>query len=270
MTTKDKKKTKSSKTIYDTIIVGGGIGGLYTAYKLQQKHNEKTKTHNILLLEASKRLGGRIHSVTKDDLAFEAGASIFHDKQPKIMELIDDLNLNDKLIISSSKIKLIPTPKNKYLNNPNFHHVININNIINDISDLVEKKKITELDLINNSLLDLIETHFNKKCPDIANTFEEVYEQWSNIAIMNAKDALKLFKQDLSDKNKFYSLYGGMNQLIDQLEKVLNIDIETEYNVKSIHKQSDNTFIINNKYICRNIVFAIPKHNLLDLKFSSI
>lgn len=266
-TPKEKKKSKSQSTLYDTIVVGGGIGGLYASYKLQQKHNSKTKTHSILLLEANDRLGGRIHSVTKDDLTYEAGAARFHDKQRKIMELIDEFKLKDKLILLSNGVKLIPTPGNKYINVHYAEHVINIENVINDLIGLVEKKKIKNEELINHSILDLIDKHFDKKYPGIATMFEEVYEYWSEIAIMNAKDALKLFQDDLNDKNKYYTLHGGMSQLIDHLEKALKIDIETRYQVKSIKKNLDQTFTINSKYTCRNIVLALPKHNLLDLEY---
>jgi len=266
-TSKDKKKSKSPSTIYDTIVVGGGIGGLYASYKLQQKHNTKTKTHNILLLEANNRLGGRIYSTTKDNLTYDAGAARFHDKQPKIMELIEEFKLRSKLIILSNKVKLIPTPKDKYIKYPYFHYIVNIHNIINDISDLVEKGKIKDQELIDNSLLDLIEKHFNKKYPDIATIFEEVYEYWSEISIMNSKDALKLFKEDFNGENRFYTLYGGLTQLIEHLEKALKIDIETGYQVKSITKNADGTFSVNNKYTCRNLVLAIPKHALIELDY---
>ena len=39
---------------YDVVIIGGGIGGLYTAWRLGKKTNLK-----ILVLEASNRFGGR-------------------------------------------------------------------------------------------------------------------------------------------------------------------------------------------------------------------
>lgn len=264
---KDKKKSKHIPKIYDTIIVGGGIGGLYTAHKLQQKHNAKTKTHDILLLEANDRLGGRIHSITKNDIVYEAGAARFHDKQHKIMNLIREFNLEDKLIKLSNEVKFISTPRDKYLNCKYLNYVIHVDELINDISDLVEAGKIKEQELIDNSLINIMNKHFDKKYPNIATVFEETYEYWSEIAIMNAKDALNLFKNDLNSKNTYYSLHGGLTQLIEKLEMNLKINIETNYLVKSINKNTDNTFTINNKYTCRNLVLALPKHNLLELDY---
>ena len=42
---------------YDLIIVGGGIAGLYTAYRLQNNFR-------ILLIEKNGYIGGRIHTNT--------------------------------------------------------------------------------------------------------------------------------------------------------------------------------------------------------------
>ena len=42
------------ETIYDTVIIGGGIAGLTAAYMLRDK--------NILLLEQEDRFGGRVWS----------------------------------------------------------------------------------------------------------------------------------------------------------------------------------------------------------------
>lgn len=56
--------------IYDFIIVGAGISGLYTNYLLK-KHNPKS---NILILESSDRIGGRIYLNGKSSL----GAKFLH------------------------------------------------------------------------------------------------------------------------------------------------------------------------------------------------
>ena len=49
---------------YDTIIVGGGISGLFTGYKLSETGKK------ILIIEASERLGGRIKTTYEKDFVF--------------------------------------------------------------------------------------------------------------------------------------------------------------------------------------------------------
>ena len=44
---------------YDLVIVGGGISGLYAAWRLGKYSDLK-----ILLLESTDRYGGRFHTVT--------------------------------------------------------------------------------------------------------------------------------------------------------------------------------------------------------------
>ena len=63
--------------IYDIIIVGGGIAGLYTQHKLMQKYK------NILLIEKDGRLGGRVWTyntkVKGKQYSMEGGAGRFND-----------------------------------------------------------------------------------------------------------------------------------------------------------------------------------------------
>jgi len=52
--TKEQLATTQSYTMYDVIIVGGGISGLYTAWRLGT-----ATTLKVLVLEADERFGGR-------------------------------------------------------------------------------------------------------------------------------------------------------------------------------------------------------------------
>ena len=70
--------------IYDIIILGGGIAGLYTAYKL----NKCSPHLKILLLEKENYLGGRVFTVHQGDMNVEAGAGRFADNHKYLMELL--------------------------------------------------------------------------------------------------------------------------------------------------------------------------------------
>jgi protoporphyrinogen oxidase len=56
--------------IYDIIILGGGIAGIYTTYKLLQKDPNLS----IIVLEATNRFGGRVYTAK---YGLEAGAGRF-------------------------------------------------------------------------------------------------------------------------------------------------------------------------------------------------
>src|SRR5947207_15587990 len=64
------------------IIVGGGIAGLVSA-------NELTNHYNIILIEADKRLGGRIHSYKEKNFStiIEAGSEFIHGHLKKTLHL---------------------------------------------------------------------------------------------------------------------------------------------------------------------------------------
>ena len=78
----------------DTIIVGGGITGLYTCYKLKQL---KGVNHTISLFEGANRFGGRIETVEMGGFLAEYGPMRFEKMaQPFLMDLIAELGMETK------------------------------------------------------------------------------------------------------------------------------------------------------------------------------
>lgn len=76
----------------DIAIVGGGVSGVYSAWKLKNKHPEK----NIVVFEFSDHIGGRLLSVQPpdvDDMVAELGGMrILENTQPLIVALLKELN----------------------------------------------------------------------------------------------------------------------------------------------------------------------------------
>ena len=79
--------------LYDVIIVGGGIAGFYTAYKLQLMH--KDKDINILLLEkqSKKNIGGRTGNDTFAGVNVVTGAGIGRKKDKRLIQLCEELHI---------------------------------------------------------------------------------------------------------------------------------------------------------------------------------
>lgn len=77
------------------VILGGGLSGLYSAYLLGKVG------YKVTLVEASKRLGGRIYSVLDTDtgLRLDLGAEYFSSGQRNIRSLIRELDVG---ILNSS------------------------------------------------------------------------------------------------------------------------------------------------------------------------
>ncbi len=70
-------------------IVGGGISGLSVAYLLKSTE----PSIEIILLEASSRLGGKIWTDQRDGFLCESGVNGFLDNKPKTLEFISKLGL---------------------------------------------------------------------------------------------------------------------------------------------------------------------------------
>ncbi len=71
------------------IIIGGGLSGLTLAYLLEKKGFEPT------IIEASSRLGGRIHTIDGElGTPLELGATWFSDQHHELMDLLQELGLN--------------------------------------------------------------------------------------------------------------------------------------------------------------------------------
>lgn len=86
--------------LYDFIIVGGGISGLYAAYEL------KKKGFNVLLLEKAAVGGGTWSSFKYKTSIYELGPNTILSNSEELIALIEDLKMEDELLLtplSSSK-----------------------------------------------------------------------------------------------------------------------------------------------------------------------
>lgn len=80
------------------VIVGGGITGLSAAYYLQKEAREKGLPLDIVLVEASNRLGGKIETVRRDGFVIERGPDSFLIRKQSVDVLAKDLGIEDELV----------------------------------------------------------------------------------------------------------------------------------------------------------------------------
>lgn len=278
-----KKSKKVSKNKYDTVIIGGGISGLNTAYQLIKKH----PTHRILILEGSNRLGGRLDTIKYKGVQYEAGGARFNNKHSRLLKLLKDFNLDSKKIPIPSEIYFRPYPKDYKESVPyidkfvNSKGIIDISSLIKEISLLKQKGEISYKELINHSLLDLVDKKLESKYPHIKQIFENVFEYWSEIAVLNSHDALQLFKNDFNTKIQFYILSSGLTELISRLTSYLNqhnVTIKRNHYLDKINKintDTDSRYLLSvlknyqdtKTFQTNNLVLAIQQKDLLKMKY---
>lgn len=269
----------TSNIIYDYLIVGAGIAGLYTAYKL----NKKYPNSKICILEASEYIGGRISTEKYDGLTFECGGARFNTEQKRIIKLIKELGLWDKVF---------PLNRNSVYNPISEKYDKSLETIFPTIDDFIKymksyikKHNISKQILLNTTINDFADEHLSKEYPTIKEYIINIYPYYSELAVLNAVEGINLFSNELSKEMKYMSLSGGLQQITDALYNILNnsknnslINIykktpltEIEYNevdkLYNIHSGKDINININNIFITKNLILAIPKPSLLKIKY---
>lgn len=246
--------------IYDLIIIGGGISGLYVNYNYLKNNRE----HKTLLLERNSNLGGRINTINyKSKYLFESGAARFSESHKHLIQLIKELKLNKKCIKIENVKDIRLHPNNLHQNKLEKYKTID--NIIKLINIELKKKSISFQNNIHKyNLLELADILLKN---NISKFMENIYPYYSELFVMNSYDALELFKTDFNKKTTFYILNGGLHQIIKQLQlkiKKLKGIIKTDYELKYITKVN-NLYCINKSFYCKKIVLAIPKPSLQKL-----
>jgi protoporphyrinogen/coproporphyrinogen III oxidase len=97
------------------LVVGAGVGGLVAAYRLVRDAGRHV---DVVLLEASRRVGGKLRAIGVGDLVVEAGADSFVARKPWAVALCEELGLGRELVAPASSGAylwtaggLVPFPK---------------------------------------------------------------------------------------------------------------------------------------------------------------
>jgi monoamine oxidase/predicted heme/steroid binding protein len=290
-TQKNKKKydTKNYDTKnYDLVIIGGGIAGLYTLYKLSKQFTNL----KILLLESGERYGGRIYSyketIDGEEYVMDLGAGRLGHHQKLINTLINELGLKSKIVnIPNTKTYIEVTENNKAHEKTQYKDSIMAKLYNFFLSPLVSKLGKTALQKFY--LYELLTKYM---CASFSQKVASVFEYSSDLNELNAYDALGYFKYDYNKESTFFTLNGGLGQIIDHLllaikqtqgykRKYINIvnlsHVESvSYNNTNTNNNNNNANLFNisvsnyknstkTTYYCDHLICAIPKQSLESL-----
>ena len=284
------QKNKTNKTnhnatnIYDLVIIGGGIAGLYTLYKLSKKYAHL----KILLLESGQRYGGRIYSyketIDKQEYVMDLGAGRLGYHHKLINSLINELGLKPKIIpIPNTKTYIEVAANNKVSNKTSAKDYIMDKLTQFFFSPLVSKlgKSTKQSYYLYEFLTKYVSASFSRKV-------EDVFEYSSDLNELNAYDAIEYFKYDYNNETKFFTLNGGLEQIIERLLQAIkktraykshNIRLQNLSNVENItYKKNDvsDLFEISvanynsqgsspDTLYSKYVICAIPKKSLNQL-----
>jgi hypothetical protein len=246
------------------VIVGAGIAGLYTAYKLS------ATTTDIRIIEKSDRYGGRIYTYKNK---YDVGAGRLGKKQKLVMKLIKDFNL-EHLIIN------INPDKNYYVD----ENMLNEKELLKYYNSDYKSLKDLWLYVINyKSTLNLRHFTFHNYLGTFLKTKEiKVLERSlgyiNEMYRLNAYNAIDSLKKDFDvEDNAFFILKGGLHILSQSLYDYLKTkNIKVEFNT-SLHDIKYDHIITNKttiKYstlylaVCKKAYMTVPYfkpyYNLFD------
>lgn len=192
-------------------VIGGGISGMYAAYKLLKQG------HKVHIFESTDRLGGRILTghvkdpITKNISGYERGAGRFNKSHKQLFALIHELGL-------MHLVKEIPNSKRFYMHESNSHDYNYL------VKHLLFQKLIKDIHRHNSKYLKSVTLkQYLTRCygPSISNDIISAFGYNSEFEIQNAYTSLKLFQREFNDIIKYYYLDGGLSQIISSLHSQL-------------------------------------------------
>jgi len=258
--------------IFDTIIIGGGISGLYSSYVLSNKGQ------SVAIIDKNSYWGGRVlsHHVSKH-IVYEAGAGRIADIHHKYLDLIEHLGLEDQLVkIPNKKYPVLRGSnwENKekgldtYFTNVNEKLDINflLKIILNHSKDL-SRQYLQSMTFYN--LAQLVLSH--GACQFLNDSFGYI----SEIIDLNAYDAVRMFQKDFKSSNNYYVLDGGQSQVTD----ILALEIKKSGGVMKLktvctdYYYQDGRFQIDimslegtRQLYTKCLILALTKKSLMKLK----
>lgn len=224
------------------VIVGAGLAGLTTAYRLQQNGME------VDVYEARNRVGGRILTVKIGDKIAELGAqSIINDGASNhILRLIEELNLDvveNKVNRNQSYFdgkELIPLPqllKNKQFDPKELR--IQLNNLA------LTSKNMRE---VLNGILEEEDPFYKVLAVRLANyegaAIEKLSTYYTEALYHMLLSALAAARKEEENFTSLLSIKGGNALLPEKLAQKLEDKLHFNQVLKIISKQPDDSFIL--------------------------
>lgn len=229
---------------YDCIVIGGGIGGLYVAYRFLKRFSGS----RVLIIERGSSLGGRVFTYKDDLMTVDAGAGRFSEQHSVFIRLLKELGLYGKKRKNGNSVA------HAYIDPKGERHIMNsildydvvmgmkgmkgskgskepFDIVLDGTLDMLNKSSLPNVGLVARVLAVGYVTPKDKLIGmtffDFAKTVltsQEVdflagsFGYYSELVLMNAYDCMNLMLE-LDPRHTFYSLGGGLSQVIDELEK---------------------------------------------------
>lgn len=270
------------------VIVGGGISGLATGFLLL-KH--LAKQDELIILEKNVRLGGTIGVTRRDGYIADWGPNGFLNKEPLMLDLVDQLGLSNQLLpasdlsekrfiykkqklweISPHPIKFlisgllsirgrIRVPLEYFIPASKYHSEESIytfarRRIGQEAADTLITPMVTGIFGGDAKKLSLA------ACFPLMAKMEQDYGGLIR-AMLTKKRNNKTTKKEVTagPSGRLTSFKGGFYTIIETLEKRLKPHLHTGVAVENVRMNSDNTYVLDTDstpVMCDDLILAVP------------
>ena len=232
----------TTKQIYDYVIIGGGIAGLHSLYKLSKLN----RNLRVLLIEKEDHLGGRTQEVKFHGELIKLGAGIASTTNKTLLPLLRKLNVKTVRVRGTTTI-------------------IGIKNTTYNHNLIIKKLKIKYKQLVNSKVKfrHLTLRRFLKKylkSNEYVNFLK--YMEYGDYLDGDVEYYIKRYPIGDDDINPYVVIFLSWTDLVNKLIKNISkskIRLNTMCN--SIHKNEENLFVINindnKKIYTRNIISTV-------------
>jgi protoporphyrinogen/coproporphyrinogen III oxidase len=275
------------------VIVGGGVSGLTTAYRLISGSEDV----DVVLLEAGSEPGGKVRSVRVGDLQLDGGPDSVIARKPWAVQLARDLGLARELVAPSTGVTFVWTDDGlrRFPGGP-FGIPIDLRELwgwdgmsrrgrIDALRDLVRKPRREEGD---EPLGALLRRRIGDEATDTLvapllgglfagdvdrlsalATFPELveWERRHGSVIRGARAAARAATGDSSPPPMFLRPRGGLRRLTDALAAFLGDRMRFDMTVDAVEREGPG-YVVHageTKYGADSVVFASPAFATADL-----
>ncbi|QQZ08281.1 protoporphyrinogen oxidase [Heyndrickxia vini] len=280
---------------HKVVIIGGGITGLTSAFYLQQEIKQNNLPIEFKLIEASRRLGGKIKTVRKDGFVIETGPDSVLTKKESFSKLVNKLGLQHELIesetdktyvISNDKLYLIPegavvgipTQLSPFILSSLFSFSGKVRAAADLIIPRLKGKKDVSIgqffrrrfgdEVVENLIEPLLSGIYAGDIDQLSlkSIFPQFYE-----AEKRYRSLIIGTKKDKTYSNRFLTLKNGLESIVESMEEKLEDNaimkgIRVVNMEKSTRNQGYEIFLNNGEHLqADSVIIALPHYLLPDI-----
>ena len=280
-------------------VIGGGITGLTAAFYLQKEAQLKNLPIDVVLIESSLRLGGKIQTLRKDGFIIDRGPESFLDYSNSVQELASDLGIEQQLVNNNKGQTYVAVGSQLYPipNGIMFGGSLEVSSFITSgllsltgkiraVGDLLLPKTKEQTD---EPIGDFFRRRFGKEVvenlvePILAGTFAgdidhlsirsmfpqfyQLEKQYRSLILGINKSGKSIAKEHVETYNTFNN---GLETLVEELEKQLHpSSILKGIKVEAIENLNDGSVKIHSNHIapikCDAVIMTTPFNVTKDI-----